>query len=83
MQQQEINDKLKDLVANQSQDEEIDVTLLLKQNMLDDLMAEINADKKKKVVNNNIPQVVVPAAQKQTNTNKQEDDISKMLADLN
>lgn len=54
--------------------------------MLDDLMKEINMDKKKKVeanknVNVNVPQV---QTQKQTasKAKQEEDDIAKMLADL-
>lgn len=49
--------------------------------MLNELMGEINSEKKKKIANQQI-NANVPATQKQTNKNKEEDDIAKMLADL-
>lgn len=51
--------------------------------MLNELMGEIKADNKKKIANQEI-NPNVPSYQKQTTKNKakEEDDISKMLADL-
>ena len=51
--------------------------------MLNELMGEIKADKQKKIANQQI-NANVPAQQKQSikNKAKEEDDISKMLADL-
>lgn len=54
--------------------------------MLDDLMKEINMDKKKKIEAGKNVNVNVPQTQTQKQTVKQakqeEDDIAKMLADL-
>lgn len=60
MQQQEINDKLKDLVGDQ-EDEDVDVIFMIIQDMLNELMGEIKQEKKNKIeasknVTVNVPQ---------------------------
>ena len=50
--------------------------------MLNELMGEINADKKKKIANQQINANVPAGQMKQTSKAKEEDDIAKMLADL-
>lgn len=49
MQQEEINDKLKDLVNDDEEDQEIDVKFCLVQDMLNQLMGEIKREKQPKI----------------------------------
>ena len=51
--------------------------------MMNELMAEINIDKKKKIEQKKNVQLNVPQTNKQTNKKvEEEDDIAKMMAEL-
>ncbi len=74
MHQEQINDKLKDLVGD-SDNEEVD-------DMMNELMADVKKDKQKKIEQTKNVNVNVPQQQKNA-AKKEEDDIAKMLAELN
>lgn len=67
---------MKDLVEHSEEDEEVD-------DMLNDLMADIKKDKIKKVEQKKNVDLDLPQKQINKAKNKEEDDIAKMLADLN
>ena len=76
MHQNEINDKLKDLVDHDEEEEDVD-------DLLKDLEKEIKIDNKKKIEQKN------PTVNVNVNTNtqalkakKEQDDIARMLADI-
>ena len=50
--------------------------------MLNELMGEINMDKKKRIQGNTNVNVNIPAGKQVNKAKQEEDDIAKMLADL-
>lgn len=74
MHQEQINDKLKDLVGD-SDNQEVD-------DMMNELMADVKKDKQKKIDQGKNVNVDVPQQQKNL-VKKEEDEIAKMLAQLN
>ena len=73
MHQAEINDKLKDLVDHEEQEDDVD-------DLLKDLEMEMKTDNKKKIAEKG-QGIAVPATQK-AKVNKEEDDIERMLAEI-